>query len=66
MQGSLSTHDTGNKPFLESLKIDLITNNRDEELHNIMDLNKVFPKPKEVEERLKKNRNNQIIKLIYK
>ena len=30
-----------------------------------MDLNKVFPKPKEVEERLKKNRNNQIIKLIY-
>ena len=66
MQGSLSTHDTGNKPSLESLNIDLITNNRDEELHNIMDLNKVFPKPKEVEERLKKNRNNQIIKLIYK
>ena len=66
MQGSLSTHDTGNKSSLESLKIDLITNNRDEELHNIMDLNKVFPKPKEVEERLKKNRNNQIIKLIYK
>ena len=66
MQGSLSTHDTGNKPSLEALNIDLITNNRDEELHNIMDLNKVFPKPKEVEERLKKNRNNQIIKLIYK
>ncbi|XP_023333888.1 PDZ and LIM domain protein 7 [Eurytemora carolleeae] len=32
---------------------------RDEELHNIMDLNKVFPKPKEVEERLKKNREEE-------
>ena len=32
--------------------------NRDEDLHKIMDINKVFPKPKEVEEELKRKRED--------